>query len=79
MIGITLNLESNNVGMVLMRDGLMIQEGGSIKTIGKIAKIPVSEAFLGRVINSLAEFIDGRGEIVSFEFLLIESLTLGII
>ncbi|KAL0281880.1 UNVERIFIED_CONTAM: ATP synthase subunit alpha, chloroplastic [Sesamum radiatum] len=49
-IGIALNLESNNVGVVLMGDGLMIQEGSSVKATGRIAQIPVSEAYLGRVI-----------------------------
>ncbi|KAL8527164.1 hypothetical protein ACS0TY_005153 [Phlomoides rotata] len=58
-IGIALNLESNNVGVVLMGDGLMIQEGSSVKAIGRIAQIPVSEAYLGRVINALAKPIDG--------------------
>uniref|UniRef100_A0A0E0QNP4 ATPase F1/V1/A1 complex alpha/beta subunit N-terminal domain-containing protein n=1 Tax=Oryza rufipogon TaxID=4529 RepID=A0A0E0QNP4_ORYRU len=54
--GIALNLESKNVGIVLMGNGLMIQEGSFI---------PVSEAYLGRVINALAKPIDGRGEIVA--------------
>ncbi|KAG9438549.1 hypothetical protein H6P81_021500 [Aristolochia fimbriata] len=61
-IGIALNLESNNVGVVLMGDGLMIQEGSSVKATGRIAQIPVSEAYLGRVINALAKPIDGRGK-----------------
>ncbi|KAL2897522.1 ATP synthase subunit alpha chloroplastic [Bienertia sinuspersici] len=72
-IGIALNLESNNVGVVLMGDGLMIQEGSSVKATGRIAQIPVSEAYLGRVINALAKPIDGRGEISASEFRLIES------
>ena len=72
-IGIALNLESTNVGAVLMGDGLMIQEGSSVKATGKIAQIPVSEAYLGRVINALAKPIDGRGEIFSSESRLIES------
>ncbi|KAG4142802.1 hypothetical protein ERO13_D06G149650v2 [Gossypium hirsutum] len=59
-IGIALNLESNNV-VVLMGDGLMIQEGSSIKATGKIAQISVSEAYLGCVINALAKPINGRG------------------
>ncbi|KAL4285237.1 hypothetical protein GQ457_16G020760 [Hibiscus cannabinus] len=78
-IGIALNLESNNVGVVLMGDGLMIQEGSSVKATGKIAQIPVSEAYLGRVINALAKPIDGRGEISSSESRLIESPAPGII
>ena len=78
-IGIALNLESNNVGVVLMGDGLMIQEGSSVKATGKIAQIPVSEAYLGRVINALAKPIDGRGEISASESRLIESPAPGII
>ncbi|MBA0811138.1 hypothetical protein Gohar_003067, partial [Gossypium harknessii] len=58
-ICIALNLESNNV-TVLMGDDLMIQEGIPIKATGKIAQIPVSEAYLGCVINALAKPIDGR-------------------
>ncbi|KAG0489110.1 hypothetical protein HPP92_007921 [Vanilla planifolia] len=64
-IGIALNLESDNVGVVLMSDGLMIKEGSSVKAIGKIAQVPVSEAYLGRVINALTKPIDGRDEISS--------------
>ncbi|KAB5511203.1 hypothetical protein DKX38_030128 (chloroplast) [Salix brachista] len=78
-IGIALNLESNNVGVVLMGDGLMIQEGSSVKATGKIAQIPVSEAYLGRVVNALAKPIDGRGAISSSESRLIESPAPGII
>nr|YP_009456711.1 ATP synthase CF1 alpha subunit [Ampelocalamus actinotrichus]AUL75905.1 ATP synthase CF1 alpha subunit [Ampelocalamus actinotrichus]QBZ78251.1 ATP synthase CF1 alpha subunit [Ampelocalamus actinotrichus] len=77
--GIALNLESKNVGIVLMGDGLMIQEGSFVKATGRIAQIPVSEAYLGRVINALAKPIDGRGEIVASESRLIESLAPGII
>ena len=54
-----------------MGDGLMIQEGSSVKATGRIAQIPVSEAFLGRVVNALAKPIDGRGEISSSESRLI--------
>ncbi|XP_065033801.1 ATP synthase subunit alpha, chloroplastic-like [Musa acuminata AAA Group] len=72
-IGIALNLESNNVGVVLMGDGLMIQEGSSVKATGRIAQIPVSEGYLDRVINALAKPIDGRGEISASESRLIES------
>ena len=78
-IGIALNLESNNVGVVLMGDGLMIQEGSSVKATGRIAQIPVSEAYLGRVINALAKPIDGRGAISASESRLIESPAPGII
>lgn len=78
-IGIALNLESKNVGAVLMGQGLMIQEGSSVRATGKIAQIPVGENFLGRIVNSLAQPIDGKGEITSTETRLIESTAPGII
>ncbi|KAL6497219.1 hypothetical protein OROGR_029148 [Orobanche gracilis] len=78
-IGIALNLESNNVGVVLMGNGLMIQEGSSVKATGRIAKILVSGAYLGRVLNALANPIDGRGEIYASESRLIEFPAPGII
>jgi F-type H+-transporting ATPase subunit alpha len=78
-VGIALNLESDNVGAVLMGDGLTIQEGSSVKATGKIAQIPVSEGYLGRVVNALARPIDGKGDISSSEFRLIESPAPGII
>jgi F-type H+-transporting ATPase subunit alpha len=78
-LGIALNLESDNVGAVLMGDGLTIQEGSSVKATGKIAQIPVSERYLGRVVNALAQPIDGKGAISSNEFRLIESPAPGII
>nr|YP_009540976.1 ATPase alpha subunit [Discoplastis spathirhyncha]AYQ93479.1 ATPase alpha subunit [Discoplastis spathirhyncha] len=78
-IGIALNLESDNVGAVLMGDGLSIQEGASVKATGKIAQIPVGEGYLGRVVNALARPIDGKGEINSTQTRLIESPAPGII
>eukprot|EP00850_Spirogloea_muscicola_P023829 SM000392S14718 [mRNA] locus=s392:4847:14461:+ [translate_table: standard] len=78
-VGIALNLESDNVGAVLMGDGLIIQEGSSVKATGKIAQIPVSENYLGRVVNALARPIDGKGDIPASESRLIESPAPGII
>jgi F-type H+-transporting ATPase subunit alpha len=78
-VGIALNLESDNVGVVLMGDGLAIQEGSSVKATGQIAQIPVSEAYLGRVVNALAQPIDGKGKIPASESRLIESPAPGII
>ncbi|PHT94550.1 ATP synthase subunit alpha, chloroplastic [Capsicum annuum] len=75
-IGIALNLESNNVGVVLMGDGLLIQERNSVKKMGRIAQIPVSEAYLGRVVNALAKPIDGRGAALAEYFMYPERHTL---
>ncbi|KAK8928506.1 hypothetical protein KSP39_PZI017447 [Platanthera zijinensis] len=52
-IGIALNLTSNNAGIVLMGDGLMIKEGSSVKALGRICSDPCEQVgfFLGRVRN----------------------------
>jgi F-type H+-transporting ATPase subunit alpha len=78
-VGIALNLEADNVGAVLMGEGLTIQEGSSVKATGKIAQIPVSDGYLGRVVNALGRPIDGKGDIPSSESRLIESPAPGII
>jgi len=78
-IGIALNLENDNVGVVLMGDGRQILEGGVVKATGQIAQIPVGDAFLGRVVNPLAVPIDGKGDISSTESRLLEAMAPGII
>ena len=78
-IGVALNLESDNVGAVLMGDGLAVQEGDSVKATGKIAQVPVGEGFLGRVVDGLARPIDGKGDIKADGTRLIESPAPGII
>ncbi|WP_392350994.1 F0F1 ATP synthase subunit alpha [Parasynechococcus sp.] len=77
--GIALNLEDDNVGAVLMGEGLGIQEGSTVKATGKIAAVPVGQAMLGRVVNSLGRPIDGKGDIATTETRLIESMAPGII
>ena len=78
-VGIALNLENDNVGVVLMGDGRGVLEGSTVKTTGRIAQVGVGEALLGRVVNPLAQPIDGKGEIASTESRLIESMAPGII
>jgi len=78
-VGIALNLENDNVGAVLMGNGIGILEGSTVRSTGKIAQVPVGEAFLGRVVDSLARPIDGKGDIVTSESRLVESMAPGII
>ncbi|MCK9290091.1 MAG: F0F1 ATP synthase subunit alpha [Bacteroidales bacterium] len=61
--GIVLNLEEDNVGVVLLGNASGINEGDIVKRTGHIASINVGEGMLGRVINTLGEPIDGKGEI----------------
>jgi F-type H+-transporting ATPase subunit alpha len=78
-VGIAFNLESDNVGAVLMGDGLTLKEGSSVTATGKISQVPVGENFLGRVVDALARPIDGKGEIETTETRLIEAPAPGII
>ena len=78
-IGIALNLESKNIGAVMMGQGTNVQEGSVVRATGRIAQIPVGDQFLGRIVDALARPIDGQGEIVSQETRLLESPAPGII
>ena len=71
-MGIALNLETDNVGVVIAGEYAHIKEGDTVKTTGRIADVPVGPALLGRVVNALGEPIDGKGPIVSNERRLIE-------
>lgn len=77
--GIALNLEEDNVGAVLMGTGRQIQEGSTVKSTGEIAAVPVGEAMLGRVVDTLGRPLDGKGDIQTSETRLIESPAPGII
>jgi len=77
--GVALNLETDNVGAVLMGNGLNIQENSEVKATGKIAQIPVGEKFLGRMVDALARPIDGKGAIPSDATRLIEAGAPGIV
>ena len=63
LMGIALNLEEDNVGAVLLGQSGEIQEGDTVRRTSRIASIKVGEGLLGRVINTLGEPIDGKGEI----------------
>ena len=78
-IGIALNLETSNVGAVLMGTGRNIKQGSTVRATGKIAQITVGEELLGRVVDALVTPIDGKGSITATETRLIESPAPGII
>ena len=70
--GYVLNLEEDNVGCILLGSDQGIKEGDLVRSTGKVVSVPVGEAMLGRVVNSLGEPIDGKGPIVSNDILPIE-------
>jgi len=61
--GIVLNLEVDNVGVVLLGSSNNLNEGDKVTRTGRISSIDVGEGMLGRVINTIGEPIDGKGEI----------------
>jgi F-type H+/Na+-transporting ATPase subunit alpha len=77
--GMVLNLEEDNVGAALFGDPQAIKEGDEVKRTGRIAEVPVGEAMLGRVVNSLGQPIDNKGPIQSNETRRIEIKAPGII
>ena len=78
-IGIALNLETSNVGAVLMGAGRDIKQGSTVRATGKIAQVPVGSALLGRIVDALVTPLDGKGPILTTETRLIESPAPGII
>lgn len=77
--GMTLNLEEDNVGVVVMGDYLGIKEGDTVKRTGKIASVPVGEELVGRVVNALGQPIDGKGPINAKKTDVIEKVAPGIV
>ncbi|MEO6038901.1 MAG: F0F1 ATP synthase subunit alpha [Saprospiraceae bacterium] len=65
---IVLNLEEDNVGVVLMGSPEGIREGSVVKRTGQIASIEVGEGFVGRVVNTLGQPIDGKGPITGLKY-----------
>lgn len=74
-----LNLEEDSVGAVLLGSDENIKEGNVVKRTGRIVEVPVGEALLGRVVNSLGQTIDGKGPITAAEYRPIETNAPGII
>jgi F-type H+/Na+-transporting ATPase subunit alpha len=77
--GIVLNLEEDNVAAALFGDPQEIKEGDEVKRSGRIAEVPVGNAILGRVVNSLGQPIDDKGPIRSSEARRIELKAPGVI
>ncbi|MCR1935579.1 F0F1 ATP synthase subunit alpha [Clostridium tepidum] len=65
--GMALNLEQDNVGCVLLGSEEGIKEGNVVKRTGKVVEVPVGEALIGRVVNSLGMPIDGKGPVLTTE------------
>lgn len=76
--GLVMNLEESSVGVVILGGGSLLKEGMSVKRLGKLLRVPVGEALLGRVVNALGEPIDGKGPIETTETRFVEEKAPGI-
>ena len=78
-LGITLNLEEDNVGVVILGEYTHIKEGMTVKTTGRIASVLVGDALIGRIVNPTGRPIDGKGEILTDKVRPIERVAPGIV
>ena len=79
VMGMALNLEEDNVGCILFGSDELIKEGDVVKRTGRIAEVPVGEAMLGRVVDSLGRPADGKGPIDTKEVSHVERKAKGVI
>jgi F-type H+-transporting ATPase subunit alpha len=79
VFGLALNLEETEVGAILLGDATKISEGDEAKTTGRLLSVPVGKALLGRVVNTIGEPLDGKGDIKSETFYPLEKIAPGVI
>lgn len=74
IIGMILNLEEDSVSAAIFGSDINIKEGDTVRRTGAVARVPVGEALVGRVVNPLGQPLDGKGQIVTEEFRPIEGI-----
>ncbi|KAA3611265.1 MAG: F0F1 ATP synthase subunit alpha [Calditrichaeota bacterium] len=79
VMGMVFNLEEDNVGIILFGEDTLIKEGDTVKRTNKVVQVPVGEEMLGRVVNPLGIPLDGKGEIKTDKFILVERKAEGVI
>lgn len=77
--GLALNLEETEVGVIVLGDYTLLEEGDEVRTTGKLLQVPVGMGLLGRVVNTLGEPVDGKGPIKSEVAYPVERMAPGII
>jgi F-type H+/Na+-transporting ATPase subunit alpha len=78
-IGLALNLEETEVGVILLGDPTKVSEGDEVKTTGRLLQVPVGKALLGRVVNTLGQPVDNKGPINTSSYYPVEKIAPGII
>ncbi|KMY42962.1 ATP F0F1 synthase subunit alpha [Bacillus sp. FJAT-27916] len=78
VVGMAQNLEENNVGVIILGPFRDIKEGDTVRRTGRIMEVPVGDALIGRVVNSLGQPLDGMGPIATTDTLPIENNAPGV-
>src|ERR1051325_4788453 len=79
VVGMVLNLERHDVGVVLFGPDSGIKEGDTVRRTGRIAEVPVGAALLGRVVDALGNPVDGKGPVATTQFRAIERYAPGVV
>jgi len=79
VLGIAFNLEVDNAGIIIMGDYTDIEEGDTVRGLGRIVSVPVGDDFLGRVVDALGRPVDGKGAITPERRLPVERIAPGVI
>jgi F-type H+-transporting ATPase subunit alpha len=79
VLGMALNLNADNVGIMIMGDYQSIEEGDLVRSTGRIASVPVGDALIGRVVNAVGQPVDGKGPIEASSYRNIERIAPGVI
>jgi F-type H+-transporting ATPase subunit alpha len=78
VFGVVLNLEEDTVGAVILGDTTKIKEGDTVRALGRILSVPVSDEIVGRVVDPLGNPIDGKGAFRASTFYPIEKVAPGV-
>ncbi len=78
VLGVVLNLEEDSVGAVILGDTTKIKEGDTVRSLGRILSIPISDEIIGRVVDPLGNPIDGKGKLNATKFFPIEKIAPGV-
>jgi len=76
--GVALNLEAETVGAIILGDYIHIKEGDTVKRTNKILSVPVADQLIGRVVDSLGNPIDGKGDIKAADYYPMEKVAPGV-
>jgi len=78
-LGLALNLDKDQVGVIIMGEYTEIEEGQTVRATGRIVSVPVGDALIGRVVNAIGEPVDGKGPVITNKSRNVERIAPGVI